>query len=176
MFMPLYEFYCQRCHIIFTFRSMKVRTGEVPVCPRCGCDLKKEVSFFSHIVKGVKDAGMNYDDDTCDRMDQVVAEMGDRMQVLENEGGDPREAVSVLRAMAKAGGVKFKSDVLEAMARIDAGEDPDKIDEMFGDVFETGNPFDETEEESCQQLRSWWRRLHEPLRDPDWHDWPTEQH
>jgi hypothetical protein len=117
---------------------------------------------------------MNYEDDTCDRMDRVIAEMGDRMQSLEDDDGDPREAVSVLRAMAEAGGVQFKPDVLEAMARIDAGEDPDKIDEMFGEVFETENPFDEVDDEGGGHGMNWWKRLHEPQRDPDWHDWPAD--
>lgn len=172
--MPLYEFYCEACHVIFTFRSPKVRTGETPPCPRCGSDLKREISVFSHIIRGKNDAGMNYEDDTCDRMDRVIAEMGDRMQSLEDEEGDPREAVSVLRAMAEAGGVRFKPDVLEAMARIDAGEDPDKIDEMFGEVFNAENPFDEVDDESGEYGLSWWKRLHEPQRDPDWYDWPAE--
>jgi len=172
--MPLYEFYCRQCHMIFVFRSMKVRTEESPVCPRCGSDLKREVSPFSHIIRGKNDAGMNYEDDACDRIDRVIAEMGDRMQALESDDGDPREAVSVLRAMAEAGGVKFKPDVLEAMARIDAGEDPDKIDEMFGEVFETDNPFEEEGEDGGDRNVSWWKRLHEPKRDPDWHDWPAE--
>lgn len=160
--------------MIFTFRSMRVRTGDVPACPRCGSDLKREVSAFSHIIRGKNDAGMNYEDDSCDRMDRVIAEMGDRMQSLEDDDGDPREAVSVLRAMAEAGGVKFKPDVLEAMARLDAGEDPDKIDEMFGEVFETENPFDDVDDEGGAQGMGWWRRLHEPQRDPDWHDWSAE--
>ena len=172
--MPIYEFYCQACHMIFTFRSPGVRTGETPSCPHCAGALKREISPFSHIIRGRHDAGMNCEDDACDRMDRVIAEMGDRMQALEDEDGDPREAVSVLRKMAEAGGVRFKPDVLEAMARIDAGEDPDKIDEMFGEVFETENPFEEIDDESPSGQTGWWRRLHEPARDPEWHDWPAE--
>ena len=168
--MPLYEFYCQTCHMIFTFRFPKVDTQSVPACPKCGTALKREVSAFAHIMRGKSDAGMNQDDGAMDRMDSVMAEMGERMQALEDDDGDPREAVSVLRAMAEAGGVQFKPDVMEAMARIDAGEDPDKIDEMFGEVFDTENPFSEMEDDAGPRDVSWWRRLHEPLRDPEWHD------
>ncbi len=144
------------------------------MCPHCGGELQREMSLFSHSVSGQTDAGMNNDDDTCDRMEQVMAEMGDRMQALEDDDGDPREAVSVLRAMADAGGVRFKPDVLEAMARIDAGEDPEKIDAMFGEVFETENPFDEVDQEGSAQGMEWWKRLRGPARDPDWYDWPAE--
>jgi len=170
--MPLYEFYCQACHMIFTFRFKQVDTASIPLCPECGEKLKREVSAFAHIIRGKSDAGMNADNGAIDRMDGVIAEMGERMQALEDDDGDPREAVSVLRAMAEAGGVQFKPDVMEAMARIDAGEDPDRIDEMFGEVFDTENPFSEIEDDSGKRDISWWRRLHEPQRDPEWHDWP----
>ncbi len=172
--MPLYEFYCPPCHTIFTFRSLRTRSGESPLCPRCGGRLKREVSPFSHSVRGRNDAGMNDEADTCDRMDRVIAEMGERMQALEDDEGDPREAVSVLRRMAEAGGVRFKPEVLEAMARIDAGEDPEKIDALFGEVLESENPFDEAEGEGAAAGARWWRRLHEPAREFEWHDWPTE--
>lgn len=169
--MPLYEFYCQPCHMIFTFRSPRVDTKSIPSCPKCGGALKREVSAFAPIIRGDNDSGMSSDDGAVDRMDSVIAAMGDRMQSLEDDDGDPREAVSVLRAMAEAGGVQFKPDVMEAMSRIDAGEDPDKIDEMFGEVFDTENPFSEIEDDSSLSGMNWWKRLHEPQRDPSWHDY-----
>jgi len=170
--MPLYEFYCQSCHMLFIFRSPRVDTESVPPCPRCNADLKREVSAFSYIMRGKNDSGMNEDAEVKNRMDQVVAKMTDRMQALADDESDPREAVSVLRAMAEAGGVQFKPDVMEAMARIDSGEDPEKIDQMFGEVFDTENPFSENEDDSELKNVDWWRRLHDPQRDPEWHDWP----
>jgi putative FmdB family regulatory protein len=169
--MPLYDFYCQSCHKIFTFRAQRVRVGETPLCPQCAGSLKREISPFSHIIRGKNSAEVDDSDAACDRMDRVMAEMGERMQMLEDDSGDPREAVSILREMAAAGGVSFKPEVLEAMARIDAGEDPEKIDEMFGEVFETENPFAEINDETTGQQPEWWRRLREPQRDPQWYDW-----
>ncbi len=172
--MPLYEFYCRMCHVIFTFRYPRVEIRGAPPCPRCGGELKREVSAFAHIIRGKNETGLNADDGAAERMERVMAQMGERMQSLEEDDGDPREAVSVLRAMAEAGGVQFKPEVMEAMARIDAGEDPDKIDAMFGEVFDTENPFADSDEDSDTSGISWWKRIHEPQRDPEWHDWPLK--
>ncbi|MDD2597792.1 MAG: zinc ribbon domain-containing protein [Kiritimatiellae bacterium] len=171
--MPLYEFYCQSCHMIFTFRALRVDVTSAPTCPRCNGQLKREVSAFAHIIRGASESRADADDRAAERMESVMAQMGERMQALEDDDGDPREAVSVLRAMAEAGGVQFKPEVMEAMARIDAGEDPDKIDEMFGELFDTENPFCEPDEDSTAASMNWWQRLHEPQRDPEWHDWPV---
>ena len=43
--MPLYE--CMPCHTIFSFLSRTATTSAQPACPRCGGELKKQVSVFS---------------------------------------------------------------------------------------------------------------------------------
>jgi putative FmdB family regulatory protein len=46
--MPIYEFYCPHCHMLFNFFSHKVNTAKRPLCPRCGkAKLEREVSSFS---------------------------------------------------------------------------------------------------------------------------------
>lgn len=168
--MPLYEFYCEPCHTVFTFRSLRVDTATVPPCPACGAKLQREVSAFAHIVKGQSEAGANEDGDAASRMDQVMAQMGDRLQALDDADADPREAVQVMRELATAGGVSFNREVQEAMARIEAGEDPEKIDETFRDVFDSENPFADSDDASASKVPGWWRRLRDPARDPNWHD------
>jgi len=170
--MPLYEFYCEPCHTVFTFRSMRVDTTTVPKCPVCGTTLKREVSSFAHMVRGASAPDTAEDGDAALRMDEMAARMGDRLQGLGDEDADPREAVKVMREMADAGGLNFKAEVREAMARIEAGEDPERIDEEFAEVFETENPFAEAEDESGGRLSSLWRHLRGPRRDPKWYDMP----
>jgi hypothetical protein len=108
-------------------------------------------------------------------MDEVIAKMGDRMAALSDDDADPREAVHVMREMAAAGGMTFNKDVAEAMARIEAGEDPEKIDETFSEVFDTENPFAGDDEEQHAKSLAWWRRLHGPRRDPTWRDMPERK-
>jgi putative FmdB family regulatory protein len=170
--MPLYEFYCEPCHTIFTFRSVRVDTVTVPSCPRCGLALKREVSPFAHSVKGASKPTDEGGDGTGDgdRMAQAAVRLGDRLQALDDEGADPREAVRVMRELADAGGLHFNAEVREAMARVEAGEDPEKIDEQFGEVFDTENPFAEGDVAGASSGRAWMRRFRGPARDPAWHD------
>ena len=171
--MPLYEFYCEPCHTIFTFRSPRVDTVTLPPCPQCGKELKREVSSFAHVVRGkVQEVSESATagEDATGRMDQVMAQMGERMQALEDDDADPREAVKVMKELASAGGLNFNKEVREAMARIEAGEDPEKIDEEFSEVFDTENPFADGDEETGKAGAGWLRRLRGPKRDSTWHD------
>lgn len=174
--MPLYEFYCEPCHTVFTFRSPRVDTATVPACPACGARLRREVSSFAHCVKGAGAAepggGAEAEPDgaSADRMARVMEQMGERIQSLDDADADPREAVKVMRAMAEAGGLSFSAEVREALARIEAGEDPEKVDEEFAEVFETDNPFADGAAEAGGRASALWRRLRGPRRDPVWRD------
>ncbi|MCL1921947.1 MAG: zinc ribbon domain-containing protein, partial [Kiritimatiellaeota bacterium] len=77
--MPLYEFYCEPCHTVFTFRAMRVDTETRPSCPVCKAPLKREVSTFAHIMKGQSapapdgaDAPQGEGDAIAQRMEQVM--------------------------------------------------------------------------------------------------------
>ena len=168
--MPLYEFYCEPCHTVFTFRSARVDTVTVPLCPRCGKSLKREVSPFAHIMSGAVKAADAQDLGCADRMEQAAAQLGERLQALDDDDSDPREAVRVMRELSEAGGLRYYKEVQEAMARIEAGEDPEKIDEDFREVFDTDNPFADAEDDAEKRGVSWLRRLRGPTRDPKWHD------
>ncbi|MDD4103380.1 MAG: zinc ribbon domain-containing protein [Kiritimatiellae bacterium] len=170
--MPLYEFYCSPCHTVFTFRSLRVDTVTVPDCPVCGGPLAREVSVFAHITRGRVEGAAPDGSGAVDRMEEVMARMGERVQALDDENADPREAVKVMREMAAAGGLGFRPEVCEALDRIEAGDDPEKVEEEFREVFETDNPFaeDGDEERGDVAVGGWWRKLHGPRRDPEWHE------
>jgi putative FmdB family regulatory protein len=172
--MPLYEFYCEPCHTVFTFRSPRIDTATLPPCPACGAKLRREVSACAHIVRGKNEAGAAGEGDAASRMDQVMAQMGDRLQALDDGDADPRDAVRAMRELAAAGGLTFNRDVQEAMARVEAGEDPEKIDETFSEVFDTENPFADGDDAPGSKAPGWWRRLRGPRRDPVWHDLVTD--
>jgi len=167
--MPLYEFYCQPCHMLFTFHSHRVDTATLPACPKCGKTLKREVSPFAHIVRGAVTEG-GAEEGGASRMDLVAAQLGERLQALDDDDADPRDAVRVMKELASAGGVRFNKEVQEAMARIEAGEDPEKIDEEFREVFDSENPFSGEESAEGTSGVSLSRLLRAPKRDPKWYD------
>ena len=173
--MPLYEFYCGPCHAVFTFRAARVDTETVPVCPRCGAALRREVSSFAYIMRGaVQEPGSEASEGGANRMDEVAAQLTERLQAMDDDGADPREAVKVMRELASAGGLRFNKEVQEAMGRIEAGEDPEKIDETFKEVFDAENPFAEGDSDGIRRGVSWLRRLRDPARDPKWYDMPQK--
>lgn len=170
--MPLYEFYCGPCHTVFTFRSLKVDTVTKPACPVCGGPLEREVSVFAHITRGGREVSAPDDSGAVGRMEGVLEEMGERVRALDDADADPREAVKVMREMAAAGGLGFKPEVRAALDRIEAGDDPERVEEEFREVFEADNPFadEDDEERGGGAAAGWWRKLRGPRRDPQWHD------
>ena len=173
--MPLYEFYCKDCHTIYTFRSPRVDTATVPKCPDCGGKLSRQVSSFSHIIRsGGEDDNGGFDRDEISQAEQeeLISKMGRRLDALGDDDADPVEAVKVMREMAEQGGLRFNAEVREAMARIEAGEDPEKIDEEFSEVFDQANPFEPAPGEKMGKTaaKEFLRMLCPPRRDPKWHD------
>ena len=55
--MPIYEFACPKCRVIFNFLSKRVNPERLPVCPKCGNKkMVKQMSRFA-MVKGVPEPG-----------------------------------------------------------------------------------------------------------------------
>jgi hypothetical protein len=117
----------------------------VPKCPKCGRKkLEKKISRFA-ISKGLTESSSTPDPfENVDesKMEQLMAEMAPHME----EGGegpeDPRQMAGVMKRMFELTGMQPTGAMLEAMKRMEAGEDPDKIDEEMGDALDAdGDPF-----------------------------------
>ena len=136
--MPIYEFFCSRCNIVFNFYSSRVNTNKIPKCPEC-----KEVSLERMMSKFVAFKKRNKEDDIED-LPFDETKMENAMQMLEKEAGkinedDPRQAAAFLRKMMDAGGGEPGDGMEEALRRLEAGEDPEQIEEEMGDLL---NPED----------------------------------
>ena len=137
--MPIYEFYCSDCHRIFSFLSRSVNTQKRPACPRCARpDLERRVSAFA-ISKGAKETASG--PEAMPDMDEV--QMASAMQALEGEAegldeSDPRQSARLMRKLFGSTGMPMDAGMEEALRRMEAGEDPDKIEEEMGDVFAEG--------------------------------------
>ncbi len=137
--MPIYEYYCSPCHTIYSFFARSMNSDSIPKCPKCGHKrLEKKVSRFA-ISKGLKeDASVNDPFDQVDerKMEQLMMEMAPHLE----EGGegpeDPRKMASLMKRMFELTGTEPNGAMLEAMKRMEAGEDPDAIDEDMGDALE----------------------------------------
>jgi putative FmdB family regulatory protein len=140
MVMPVYEFYCCDCHTIFNFISRRVNTEKQPDCPRCGRPgLDRQVSRFA-VSKGRKEEpleGMpDLDDDKLEKAMEALA--GEMDGIDEN---DPRQMARFMRKLSETTGMGLGEEAEEAMRRLEAGEDPEKIEEEMGGLFDEENPF-----------------------------------
>jgi len=140
--MPIYEFACPKCRVIFNFLSKRIKPDRPPVCPQCGNrKMTKQVSAFAALKRGkdgveegggIDDASMPDMEDP--RVMRAMSEMErDMAQMDEN---NPRHMAHMMRKMKEmlpAGTMPKELDV--AIRRLEAGEDPEKIEEDMGDVL-----------------------------------------
>ncbi|HTX21545.1 MAG TPA: zinc ribbon domain-containing protein [Candidatus Aquilonibacter sp.] len=141
--MPIYEFACPKCRWIFSFLSKRVNPGHPPVCPKCGNKkLSKQVSRFAMSrklkepsAKSETEAGElpmpDFDDPKIAR---AMAEMERDMGHLDEN--NPRHMAHMMRKMKDLmppGAMPKEIDT--AIKRLEAGEDPEKIEADMGDLL-----------------------------------------
>jgi putative FmdB family regulatory protein len=142
--MPIYEFACPKCRRVFSFLSKRVNPGRPPVCPQCGNrKLSKQVSGFA-MSRGLKEPATagegiasgappmpEFDDP---RVARAMAEMERDMEHLDEN--NPRHMARMMKKMKDLmppGSVPKELDT--AIKRLEAGEDPEKIEADMGDVL-----------------------------------------
>jgi putative FmdB family regulatory protein len=141
--MPIYEFACPKCRKIFNFLSKRVNPDRSPVCPKCGNKkLSKQVSRFATARK-LKEPATKTESEIGEppppdfdnpRVARAMAEMERDMEHLDEN--NPRHMAHLMRKMKDlmpAGSMPKEFDV--AIKRLEAGEDPEKIEADMGDVL-----------------------------------------
>ncbi len=162
--MPIYEFYCEDCHTLFNFFSSRIDTRTIPSCPRCGrAALERRLSVFA-VSKG-RGEGDEGPEGLADldegKMEQAMAALAGEMEGIDEE--DPRQAARLMRRLYDATGLDLGPGMEEAIGRMEAGEDPDKIEEEMGDLLETEDPLAPHPKPGLKALRN---RLLPPNVDP----------
>lgn len=142
--MPIYEFACPRCRRIYSFLSKRVNPDRLPACPKCGHKkLRKEVSRFA-MTKGLKEPAPGAGGGEADgppmpdfdnpQVERAMMEMERDLAHLDEN--NPRHMAHIMRKMKNLmppGTVPKELDV--AIKRLEAGEDPEKIEADMGDVL-----------------------------------------
>jgi len=139
--MPIYEFYCPDNNKLYSFfaRTLAMRE-KVPLCPDGeNFKMEKRVSKFAFIGKAKEDTG---DDPFAgmdeDKMDQFMMEMESEMGGIDEENPDPKQLGRFMRKMTDVMGDKTPPELREMVKRLEAGEDPEKLEEQFGGMDEGG--------------------------------------
>lgn len=133
--MPIYEFLCTRCNRIFSFHSFRVNPDKVPTCPKCGAeDLQRVPSRFGVSVSS-KTAGDGGDGDPDDpRLEREMMKLAADLEGMDEN--DPRQMASAVRRMTELAGEPVTPAMEEMIRRLEAGEDPERIEEDLGDAIE----------------------------------------
>jgi putative FmdB family regulatory protein len=136
--MPIYEFYCPGCHVLFHFLSRSVNTTKRPLCPRCGKKrLQRQVSLFA--VTGRAEEGGEEDlpiDET--RLERAMETLAGEAENMDEN--DPRQAADLMRRMSRMTGMEYGENMEEALRRMEAGEDPEAIEQEMGELLDGEEP------------------------------------
>jgi len=143
--MPIYEFACPKCRRIFNFLSKKVAPARTPACPKCGRrKMTKRVSAFALAGRAKEspaaageDAGPGgapMPDMDDPRVARAMSEMERDMEHMdENNPRHMAQLMKKMKGLMPAGSMPKELDV--AIKRLEAGEDPEKIEQDMGDVL-----------------------------------------
>ena len=141
--MPIYEFACPKCRKIFSFLSKRLKPDRLPVCPKCGNKkMSKQVSRFA-MTRGLKEPAARTEPDEGGppmpdmddpRVERAMMEMERDLEHLDEN--NPKHMAHMMRKMKDLmppGSVPKELDT--AIKRLEAGEDPEKIEADMGDVL-----------------------------------------
>jgi putative FmdB family regulatory protein len=141
--MPIYEYACPKCRVIFNFLSKRINPDRSPVCPKCGSKkMFKQLSRFA-MSRNLKEPAAKAETEGGEppmpelddpRMERAMMEMERDMEHLDEN--NPKHMAHMMRKMKDLmppGTVPKELDV--AIKRLEAGEDPEKIEEDMGDVL-----------------------------------------
>ncbi len=173
--MPIYEFYCPDNHKIYSFYARSLACADRT--PRCPDDrrfrMERMISNFAITGRAREKSELPGGDDAGDpRMDAMMGEMEREFGGMDSENPDPRTLARMMRKMTALSGGKVSGEVDEMIRRMEAGEDPEKLDEEFGDAMASFDPPGAGEpgaEEGAarEKLKAQLRALRrQPRRDP----------
>jgi putative FmdB family regulatory protein len=151
--MPVHEFLCEDCNRIFNFLARHPKSARRrPKCPKCGGRRMGKLFSAFATSRGAKsesaaksseppDASSepptNLDEARMERaLDSIEQDMGN---IDEN---NPRQMGALLRRLSEAAGEPMDGATDEMIRRLEAGEDPEKLEEEMGDAMgeEGGGP------------------------------------
>lgn len=164
--MPIYEFYCADCHVVFSFLSRSVDTRKRPDCPKCGRKgLDRRPSAFAALRGVPEPAAAGPDAEGDDRLERAMMSLAEDPAALAAlDGNDPKAAASLMRRLYESAGLPTTGAVEEAIRRMEAGEDPEAVEAELGDALDEDPLLGAGPPEETERAR---RRFLPPRRDPE---------
>jgi hypothetical protein len=98
--------------------------------------MERLVSKFAFTGRAKEKSETPAGDDMDPRMERVMAEMEREMAGMDESNPDPRALGRMMRKMTEATGQKMPGEMEQMIRRLESGENPEKLEEEFGDAFE----------------------------------------
>ena len=150
--MPIYEFYCRNCHAVYQFFSKRVEPEKIPLCPKHEAHglLERQMSRFAMgrpaskslaegEAKGAAAEGEDGMPSGAPPLDdpRMEAKMMDLMSKMESiDENDGRAMGRMMRELASITGEGGDDPAMqEAIRRLEAGEDPEKVEQIVSDAY-----------------------------------------
>jgi putative FmdB family regulatory protein len=141
--MPIYEYACPKCRVIFNFLSKRINPDHLPACPKCGNKkMEKQLSRFA-MTKGLKEPATggspgegaeempDFDDP---RVARAMSELERDMEHMDEN--NPKHMAHMMKKMKDLMPPETAPKELDiAIKRLEAGEDPEKIEADMGDLL-----------------------------------------
>lgn len=164
--MPIYEFYCPDNHTVYQFLARSLAGREkTPRCPENPAfRMERRMSRFA-FLRGAKEPGEADPFEGMDesKMEAMMADLERDMAGMDESNPDPRQLGHVMRKMTDALGDKAPPEMREMIRRLEAGEDPEKLESEFGGLGEGGE--DEGGDFFAQTVKKLKAGLRAPKRD-----------
>jgi len=134
--MPIYEFYCPDNHKLYSFYARSTQFADC--VPRCPDDpsygMIRQVSSFA-ITQGESDAE-DGGEDFLDAVDErALHELEQAVGNLDSEDADPRQLTELMGRFSEMTGKRLPEPFKEMMAKLEAGEDPQALEEAYADLL-----------------------------------------
>ena len=111
--MPIYEFYCAECHMVFNFYSRTINTDKRPLCPKCGrIKLSRQMSSFA-VIRGAKeDSDTGLPDIDESKLEKAMGALASEAEGIDED--DPRQAAKLMRKLTQMTGLELGAGMEEA--------------------------------------------------------------
>jgi len=137
---PIFEYLCKTCNRIYSFLSFSSTPQREAACPKCGASpLTRVPSTFAVATGQRKSASAEKPQRPSEEV--VPPALERELEALassvdEKDLEDPRTMARLMRRLAEASGEPVPQTLEEMMRRMEAGEDPEKLEEELGDQLE----------------------------------------
>ncbi len=119
--MPIYEYFCSDCsrRVSLLWRSMAAAAEGTPVCPRCGGQQLRRLISRVAVVRSEES-----------RLDALA----DTNMLGDLDENDPRSMARWMKRMSREMGEDLGDEFHEVVARLEAGESPEDIENAMPDL------------------------------------------